>query len=56
MSEPIGVVCCPIIGRDYFEEFNLHFIPSFMVSVSVTYKKPYFIVSELPLKRGDDPF
>ena len=29
----------PIIGRDYFEEFHIHFLSSFMLSLSTAYIK-----------------
>ena len=52
------VVCRPITGRDYFEELHIHFISSFLLSVSSAYiytKKPSFLasyMSEPPLKKG----
>ena len=52
------IVCRPIIGRDYFEEFHIHFISSFMLSVSSAYTKssPSYM-SEPPLKKkGGEPF
>ena len=42
------------IGRDYFEEFYIHFISSFMLSVLSAYTKkssPSYM-SEPPLKKG----
>ena len=50
-------VCRSIICRDYFEEFHVHFISSFMLAVSSAYTKnlSYLYLSH-PLKRGDEPF
>ena len=31
------IVCRPLKGRDYFEEFHVHFMSSFMLSVSSAY-------------------
>ena len=46
------IVCRPIIGRDYFEEFHIHFISSFILSVLSAYTKssPSYM-SEPPLKK-----
>ena len=39
------VVCRPITGRDYFEEFHIHFISSFMLSVSSAYFKKALLLT-----------
>ena len=38
------VVCLPIIGRDDFEEFQIHFMSSFMISVSSAYMKKLYVI------------
>ena len=48
------IVCRPIIGRDYFEEFHIHFISLFILSVlfSHTKKLSLYIWATLSKKEG----
>ena len=39
-----SIVSRPVIGRDYFEEFHIHCISSFMLSVSSAYTKITFLI------------
>ena len=42
------IVSCPIIGRYYFEEFLIHFISSFMLSVMSAFTKKALLLGGQP--------
>ena len=48
------IITCSIIGRNYFEEFHIHFISSFMLSVAYVYTKNLSLIKCLsyPLVKG----
>ena len=56
----LNIVCRPIIGKDYFEEFHIHFISPFMLSVLSAYIKNVLLrilmcLSQPFKKRGGEP-